>query len=49
MIFYFDKKSLKIPSGLSESVSWRTDNTMAKWKSKKGQTTICKTSTGTWC
>jgi hypothetical protein len=36
-----DKKSLKIPRGLSESVYLRkTDNTMAKRKSTKGQTTI---------
>ena len=33
-----DKKSLKIPKGLSESVyRRRTDNTMAKRKSTKGQ------------
>ena len=38
------KKSLKIPKGQSESVYWRrTDNTMAKRKSTKGQTTINKT------
>ena len=36
-----DKKSLKIPRGLSESVYLRkTDNTMAKRKSTKGQTMI---------
>jgi len=39
---YF-KKSLKIPKWQSESVCWRTDNTMAKRKSAKGQTTIYKT------
>jgi hypothetical protein len=38
------KKSLKIPKGQSESVyRRRTDNTMAKRKSTKGQTTINKT------
>ena len=38
------KKSLKIPTGQSESVyRRRTDNTMAKRKSTKGQTTIKKT------
>jgi hypothetical protein len=38
------KKSLKIPKGQSESVyGRRKDNTMAKRKSKKGQTTIYKT------
>ena len=38
------KKSLKIPKGQSESVyRIRTDNTMAKRKSIKGQTTIYKT------
>ena len=37
-------KSLKIPKGKSESVHRRrTDNTMAKRKSTKGQTTIYKT------
>ena len=39
------KKSLKIPKGQSESVYRRTDNTMAKRKSTKGQTTIHKTNT----
>ena len=40
------KKSLKIPKGQSESVyRRRTDNTMAKRKSTKGQTTIYKTCT----
>jgi len=35
--------SLKIPKGSSESVNRRrTDNTMAKRKRTKGQTTICK-------
>jgi len=38
-----NKKSLKIPKGQSESVYRRTDNTMAKRKSTKGQTTINKT------
>ena len=38
------KKSLKIPKGQSESVyRRRTENTMAKRKSTKGQTTIYKT------
>ena len=38
------KKSLKIPKGQSESVyRRRTDNTMAKRKSTKGQTTAHKT------
>ena len=38
------KKSLKIPKGQSESVyRRRTNNTMAKRKSTKGQTTIYKT------
>ena len=38
------KKSLKIPKGQSKSVyRRRTDNTMAKRKSTKGQTTIYKT------
>jgi len=38
------EKSLKIPKGQSESVNLRrTDNTMAKRKSTKGQTTINKT------
>jgi hypothetical protein len=38
-----NKKSLKIPKGQSESVyGRRTDNTMAKRKSTKGQTTIYK-------
>ena len=38
------KKSLKIPKGLSESIlSKNRDNTMAKRKSTKGQTTINKT------
>jgi len=37
------RKSLKIPKGQSKSVYWRkTDNTMAKRKSTKGQTTINK-------
>jgi len=40
------KKSLKIPEGQSESICRRrTDNTMAKRKSTKGQTTINKTYT----
>jgi hypothetical protein len=33
----------KIPKGQSETVYRRTDNTMAKRKSTKGQTTIDKT------
>jgi len=38
-IFKVAKKSLKIPKGQSESVNRRrTDNTMAKRKSTKGQT-----------
>jgi len=38
------KKSLKIPKRQSESVyRRRTDNTMAKRKCTKGQTTIYKT------
>ena len=38
------KKSLKIPKGQSESIyRRRTDNTMAKRKSTKGQTMIYKT------
>jgi hypothetical protein len=37
-------KSLKIPKGYSESVNQRrADNTMAKRKGTKGQTTIYKT------
>ena len=37
-------KSLKIPKGQSEFVyRRRTDNTMTKGKSTKGQTTIYKT------
>jgi len=39
------KRSLKIPKGNSESVNRRTDNTMAKRKSTKGQITIYKTCT----
>jgi len=38
------KKSLKIPKGQSETVyRRRTDKTMAKRKSTKGQTTVDKT------
>ena len=37
------EKSLKIPKRQSESVNRRTDNTMAKRKNTKGQTTIYKT------
>jgi hypothetical protein len=37
------EKSLKIPEGESEFVNRRTDNTMAKIKGTKGQTTIYKT------
>jgi hypothetical protein len=32
---------LKIPKGQSESVNLRIDNTMAKRKRTKGQTTLC--------
>ena len=40
----FVKKNLKIPKGQSETVNRRsTNNTMAKRKRTKGQTTICKT------
>ena len=43
-VSFICKKSLKIPKGQSESVyRRRTDNTMAKGKSTKGQTTIYKT------
>jgi hypothetical protein len=43
-IFSCFKKSLKIPKGQSESVYLRrTENTMAKRKSTKGQTMINKT------
>jgi hypothetical protein len=43
-MFTFIEKSLKIPKRQSESVyRRRTDNTMAKRKSTKGQTTIYKT------
>jgi hypothetical protein len=37
-----EKHSLKIAKGYSECVSRRTDNTMAKRKRTKGQTTIYK-------
>jgi hypothetical protein len=41
---YYTKKSLKIPKGQPETVyRRRTDNTMAKRKSTKGQTTVYKT------
>jgi hypothetical protein len=41
--FTYNKKSLKIPKGQSKSVyRRRIDNTMAKRKSTKGQTTIYK-------
>jgi hypothetical protein len=44
LIIQFCKKSLKIPKGQSETVyRRRTDNTMAKRKSTKWQTTIDKT------
>jgi hypothetical protein len=44
LYMHFSKKSLKIPKGQSESVyRRRTDNTMAKRKSTKGQTMIYKT------
>ena len=39
------QKSLKMPPGLSESVNRMTDNTMAKRKRTKGQTTIDTTYT----
>ena len=42
--YYCEKKSLKIPKGLSESVNRRrTDYTMAKRNRTKEQTTIYKT------
>jgi hypothetical protein len=45
-MYPLSKKSLKIPKGQSESgYGRRTDNTMAKRKSTKGQTTIYKTYT----
>ena len=37
------KEDLKIPKGQSESVNRRTDNTTAKKKTAKGQTTLYKT------
>jgi hypothetical protein len=40
---FYSGKILKIPKGQSETVYRRTDNTMAKRKSTKGQTTIDKT------
>jgi hypothetical protein len=44
MIQIMIKKSLKIPKGQSESIyRRRTDNTMAKRKRTRGQTTIYKT------
>jgi hypothetical protein len=44
LILYVIKTSLKIPKEQSESVyRRRTENTMAKRKSQKGQTTIDKT------
>ena len=44
--FSVSKKSLKIPKGQSETAyRRRTDNTMTKRKSAKGQTTIDKTYT----
>ena len=43
-VFDLNKKSLKISKGQSETVyRRRTDNTMAKRKSTKGQTTIDET------
>lgn len=39
---YCCKESLKIPSGQWESIKWKTDNTMAKHKTAKGQTMINK-------
>jgi hypothetical protein len=41
VLSYF-KKSLKIPKGQSKSVHRRTNNTMTKRESTKGQTTINK-------
>ena len=38
-----DIKGLNVPMGSSESVNWRTDNTMANRKWTKEQTTIYKT------
>jgi hypothetical protein len=38
-----NKNSLKIPKEQSEAINRRTDNTMTKRKSIKGQTTIYKT------
>ena len=44
LLLLYVKKSLKISKGQSESVYRRkTDNTMAKRKRTKGQTTIYKT------
>jgi hypothetical protein len=42
-IISYDKKSLKISKGKSELVIRRTDNTIAKIKRTKGQTTIYNT------
>ena len=42
-IHVLGRKRLKIPKRESESVNRRTDNTMPKSKSTRGQTTIYKT------
>jgi len=43
-VYLLCKKSLKIPKGYSESVNQRrTENTIAKRKRTKGQTTTYKT------
>ena len=41
--FHTPKTNLEIPKGYPDSVYRRTDNTMAKRKTIKGQTMICKT------
>jgi hypothetical protein len=44
--YTLDQESMKTPKRQSESINLRrTDNTMAKRKSTKGQTTIYKTHT----
>jgi len=35
MCMQYAKKSLKIPKGQSDTVNWRTDNTIAKGKRQK--------------
>jgi hypothetical protein len=42
-IFCSSQEEFEVPKGQSETVYRRTDNTMAKRKSTKGQTTIGKT------